>query len=220
LTDLAGLHKQAEAARQTSVDTGNEAALLAALRMPPEVPGLSDQISAAQLLVATGRQRREEAEQLAEAARQTRAQLPDKATTQQQLAMYALRRELTAEAEAQQLALQSCRAAEQHAAAELKAAGEALNQAQDALAAARRAHAAADLAVTLHAGDDCPVCRQRILTMPALEAPADLDAADAAVGAATTAQRKAQAAHQKAASATAAASTPLANTHPRLAESP
>jgi len=219
LSDLAELHKQAEEARQTSQQTGNEAALLAALRMPPEVMGLSDQISAAQVLVATGRQRREEAEHLADAARQTRAQLPDKAATQQRLGMYALRRELTAEAEAQQLALQNCRAAEEHAAAELTAAGEALNRAQDTLAAARRAHAAADLAVTLHAGDDCPVCRQRVMTLPAREAPADLNAAEAAVAAATPAQRKAQAAHQNAAKDSAAASSALAGTQARLDKS-
>ena len=216
LTDLAELHKQAEAARQASLNTGNEAALFAALRMPPEVGGLSEQISAAQLLVTTSRQRRDEAEQLAETAGHARAKLPDKAAMQQKLGMYALRRELTAEAEAQQAALHSARTAEQQAAAQLKLAGEALDETQATLAAARRAHAAADLAVTLHAGDDCPVCRQRILTLPAREAPADLNAAEAAVKAATPAHRRADAAHRDAGNATAAASSSLAGTQARL----
>jgi len=216
LSDLAELHKQAGQATQAAQHTGNEAALLAALRMPAEVGGLSDQISAAQELVASSRQRREEAEQLAETARYARAQLPDKAATQQQLGMYALRRELTDEAHAQQAALESCRAAEQHSAGQLKLAGEALDEAHATLAAARRAHAAADLAVTLHAGDDCPVCRQRIVTLPAREAPADLHAAEAAVKAATSAQRTAQAAHQDAAKQTAAASSSRAGTQARL----
>jgi exonuclease SbcC len=216
LTDLAELHKQAEAARQTSLTTGNEAALLAALRMPPEVGGLSEQISAAQLLVVTSRERRDEADQLAEAAGHTRGKLPDKAAIQQKLGMYALRRELTAESEAQHAALQSCHAAEEHSAAQLKAAGEALDQAQGTLTAARRAHAAADLAVSLHAGDDCPVCRQRILTLPAREAPSDLNAAEATVKTATSAQRKADAAHRDAGNATAAARSTLAGTQARL----
>lgn len=216
LTDLAELHKQAEAARQTSLTTGNEAALLAALRMPPEVGGLSEQISAAQLLVATSRERRDEADKLAEAARHARGKLPDKAAIQQKLGMYALRRELTAESEAQHAALQSCHAAEEHSAAQLKAAGEALDQAQGTLTAARRAHAAADLAVSLHAGDDCPVCRQRILTLPAREAPADLNAAEATVKTATSAQRKADAAHRDAGNAMAAARSTLAGTQARL----
>ncbi len=216
LSDLAELNKQSEVARQTCQDAGNEAALLAALRLPPEVGGLSDQISAAQVLVATCRQRREEADQLAEAARSTRAELPDKAATQQQLSMYALRRELTAEADAQQAALRNCRAAEEHSAAQLETADKALSQAQDSLAAARRAHAAADLAVTLHSGENCPVCRQVVLSVPALEAPADLNAADATVSAAITAQRAAQRAHQDAAKATAAASSLLAGTQARL----
>src|SRR6201998_399564 len=107
LSDLAELHKSAGQAADAAQHTGNEAALLAALRMPAEVGGLSDQISAAQELVASSRQRREETEVLAEAARHARAQLPDKAVTQQQLGMYALRRELTAEAQAQQAALES-----------------------------------------------------------------------------------------------------------------
>ncbi|HUC22990.1 MAG TPA: SMC family ATPase [Streptosporangiaceae bacterium] len=216
LSDLAELHKQAELAREKATTTGNEAALLAALRTPAEVPGLSDQISAAQELVARSRQRREEAEQLAETARHARAELPDKAATQQQLGMYALRRELEARAETQQAALDSCRAAEQLSAAELTAADETLIQAQDKLAAARRAHAAADLAVTLHAGDDCPVCRQRIVALPAPEAPADLNAAEAAVGPATAARRKAQKAHEDAGKAAAAASSSLAETRDRL----
>ena len=216
LSDLTELHKQAEAARQTHQQTGNEAALLAALRTPPEVGGLSEQISAAQVLVATCRQRREEADQLAEAARRARAGLPDKAVAQQQLGMYALRRELTADADGQQAALQNYRDAEQRSAAQLEAADEALSRAQSTLAAARHAHAAADLAMTLHVGEDCPVCRQTITTMPAREAPADLDAAQAAVDAAITTHRTAQGAHQNAARATAAAASALTGTQARL----
>ncbi len=216
LSDLTELHKQAEAARQTHQETGNEAALLAALRTPPEVGGLSEQISAAQVLVATCRQRREESDQLAETARRARAELPDKAVTQQQLGMYALRRELIADADGQQAALQSCRDAEQQSTVQLATADEALSKAQDTLAEARRAHAAADLAMTLHIGEDCPVCRQAILTMPAREAPADLDTAQAAVDAAITAHRTAQDAHRHAGNATAAASSLLAKTHDRL----
>ena len=216
LADVADRHQRADEAQQIARNTGNEAATLAALRMPPEVAGLSEQISAAQELVATCRLRRDEADQLAEAAGQTRAQLPDKAATQQQLGMYALREELTAEEETQQTAWQSCRATEQSRAAELQAADQLLSQAQDDLATARRAHAAADLAVTLHVGEDCPVCRQRIAMLPDRTAPADLDAAEAAVGAATKAQRTAQGRHQDAVKAAAAASSALAATQARL----
>ncbi len=216
LADLAELHDQAAKARQDSQDTGNEAALLAALRMPPEVPGLSEQISAAQVLVTACRQRREAADGLSESARLARARLPDKTTAQQQLGMYALRRELTADAATQQAALQDARAAEQHSANRLHAADEALSLASEALAAARRAHAAADLAVTLHVGENCPVCRQPVREMPAGQAPADLDAAAAAVDTAAAAQRTAQAAHQDTARAAAAADSALAGTQARL----
>jgi len=88
--------------------------------------------------------------------------------------------------------------------------------AQDADEAARRAHAAAGLAETLHVGDDCPVCRQTIRVLPPHEAPADLAAARTALESATKAQRDARIAHQDATRATAAAKSALGGTQARL----
>jgi exonuclease SbcC len=216
LAELAELDNQAAAARQLAADVANEASLLAAIRMPAEVPNLAQQIAAANFLLAQSRIRRDEAERAAEAASQARSSLPDKAATQRQLDLYALRQELVLEAEQQQAALAACAEREEKLAAQLQGAELAVTTAQDAQEAAQRAHAAASLAGTLHIGADCPVCQQVVQTIPRREAPADLAAATAALEAATKAQRQAMTAHREAVRAAASASSARDSTQARL----
>jgi exonuclease SbcC len=216
LATLTELHKQSEDAIQLVKAEGNEAAQLAAVRTPAEVPGLAQQIAAAQALVAASRERRDVAAQAAADAEAARSVLPDKDGVRRQLDMYALRRDLIAEAEKQTQALAACQDTEAKLHARLEAADLTAGQAQDAVEAARRAHAAAGLAETLHVGDDCPVCQQRVQTLPAHPAPADLSAAREALATATAAQRTARAAHQEAAKATASAQAALDGTRRRL----
>jgi DNA repair protein SbcC/Rad50 len=216
LATLTELHKQSADATERVTTAGNEAALLAAVRPPAEVDGLAQQIAAAAALVAAARVRRDDAAQGAAQAEQARAELPDKAETQRQLGLHVLRRELIAEAELQTAAVATCREKEDKLAAELEAADLAASLAQEALEAAQRAHAAAGLAETLHVGDDCPVCRQRVATLPLLQAPADLTAARTILDTSTKAQRQARTAHQDAAKAAAAASSAFETTQTRL----
>ncbi len=216
LATLTELHKQSADATDRVTTAGNEAARLAAVRTPAEVEGLAQQIAAADALVAAARQRRDDAALAADQAEQVRAGLADKAETQRQLERYARRRELVAEAEFQATALVTCREKEDKLAAELEAADLAVAVGQDTLESAQRAHAAAGLAETLHVGDDCPVCRQRVQVLPVHEAPADLSAARTMLDTATKAQRQARTAHQDAAKSAAAASSALAATQARL----
>ena len=210
------MHKQSEDAAQLVKAEGNAAAQLAAVRTPAAVPGLAQQIAAADALVTSSRKRRDQAAQAAAEADEARSGLPDKAGTQRQLDMHALRRDLIAEAEKQARALTASQQNEAALAAQLQAADLAVAEAQGAVEAARRAHAAAGLAETLHVGDDCPVCQQKIEALPAHRPPADVSAAQAALEAATTAQRSARAAHDKAARATASAQSVLDGTRSRL----
>jgi exonuclease SbcC len=216
LATLADLHKQSAAAHDLVTSERNEAASLAAVLTPAEVPGLAQQLAAADSLIAASRQRRDEAATALEQADRARAGLPDKTETQRQLEMYALRRELVAEAELQTTALAVCREKEDKLAVELEAADLALAVARDALDAAQRAHTAAGLAETVHVGDDCPVCQQKVVTLPRLVAPADLGAARSALDTATIAQRKARAVHDTAAKATVSAKSVLDGTQARL----
>jgi DNA repair protein SbcC/Rad50 len=216
IATLAGLQERSAEAARLAADERNAADLLAAVRTPAEVPGLAQQIAAAQDLVTSCRERRDEAARAAQAADDERAALPDQAATRQHLEMYALRRELTADAERQAADLAASEATAAKLAADLHAADQQLALAREKLEAARRAHAAAGLAQTLHVGDDCPVCRRRIGALLPLETPADLDAARAALDAAATAQRQAQAAHQAADRTAASAQSALDGTRSRL----
>jgi DNA repair protein SbcC/Rad50 len=216
LATVTELHKRAADATDRVTSEGNVAVQLAAVRTPAEVSSLAQEITAAVEMVAAARQRRDDAARLADEADQDRAALPDKATVQDHLRMHALRRELTAEAERQSAALTDCRERAAKLAAELEAADLDVAAAQQADEAARRAHAAAGLAQTLHVGEDCPVCRQRVQALPASEAPADLAAARAALDRAVAAQRQARAAHAGADKAAAAADSDLAGTQRRL----
>ncbi len=216
LAALTELQQQAAAAEQLRKDVGNEAASLASLRVPAEVAGLAEQIAAAEALVTGGKQRREAAALAAERASQARTALPDKADTQRLLEMYALRRELVAEADKQEAALTSRSQAEDELAARLRMAEDAVAAAHAGLDAAHRAHAAAGLAQGLHVGEDCPVCRQPVATLPKLDPPADLDAAQAGLEAAIRSQRQTRTAHQDAAKGTAAAKSALDTTRSRL----
>ena len=216
LTALAELDRQAAVARQIAADTGNTARLLTALRMPSQVPGLAQQIAAADTLIVGARVRRDNAERTAAEASELRSGLPDKAAAQRQLELHALRRELTRDAEQQQLALTASQAQEEQLAAQLRDADLASTAEQQALDAAQRAHAAAGLAQTLHTGETCPVCQQTIQALSPRSMPADLGAARTAVEAAATAQHKTRTAHQEAAKTVAGAKTALDGTQGRL----
>jgi DNA repair protein SbcC/Rad50 len=216
LAELASLGAQTAVAKQQATDIQDEARQLSALATPPEVAGLSRQIGAADALIAEARIRRDEAERAAAQASQLRSELPDKADTQRQLEMHALRRQLTFEAGQQQAALAACAEAEEQLDAELQAAELELTAVREASDAAQRAHAAAGLAETLHVGAECPVCRQLVTALPAAKTPADLSAARARLDAAVKAQRQARAAHQESARATASARAALHSTQARL----
>jgi DNA repair protein SbcC/Rad50 len=216
LAELTELGHQADAARQIANDQQNEVRLLAALRMPSEVPDLARQIAAADSLVADCRIRRDEGERGATEAAEVRSGLPDQATTQQQLGFYVLRRELESEAEEQKATLAACASTEERLAAQLQAADLELSRAQEALETAQRAHAAADLAETLHVGEDCPVCRQQVQALPLRQTPASMSAARVSLDAAKKKQQQAGADHRKAASAAAAATSDLDKTMARL----
>ncbi len=205
----------AEAADRVTTE-GNVVVQLAAVRTPAEVGGLAREIAAAVEMVAAARQRRDDAARLADQADEDRAALPDKAAVQEHLRMHALRRELTADAERQTATLADCRERAAKLAAELEAADLDVAAAQQADEAARRAHAAAGLAQTLHVGDDCPVCRQQVQVLPAREPPADLAAARTALDRAVAAQRQARTAHAAADKAAAAAESELTGTQRRL----
>jgi exonuclease SbcC len=216
LTMLTDQQAQVTVARLQVQQERNAVGQLAEVRPPAAVEGLAQQIAAAQSLVADRRQHLDNASLAAEAAARSRADLPDKASVQRHLDNHALRRDLIAEASRQAKAVAAAHEQEAKLAGRLQAAELDSSLAQEALDAAQRAHAAAGLAQTLHAGDSCPVCQQRVAALPQHEAPADLASARATLDATAAAQRAARAAHQDAGKTAAAAVSALQVTQARL----
>jgi exonuclease SbcC len=216
LTNLTDLHARSTDAKQKAERNGNETYQLTALRMPDTAPGLAAQITAAEQAVTAARQQRDEAEQLAQDAAAARERLPDKTETQHLIALHAEVRELVAKSAQDEAELQLCQTMQESRAGQVQLAELQLTQAQDADQAAQRVHAAARLAQTLHLGEDCPVCRQPVRSLPAVSAPADLTAASANVDSATKLSREAQQAHAAATAATAAAGAAVDATKARL----
>ena len=205
---LAALRELADQAGQAAAQAraaGDETALLAAIRTPAEVPGLAQRITDAENLCSERARRLAHADELSARAEEDRDRLPDKTRMELFRTGHREHRKLAAELKAQDRDLAAAQVAETARSDELQAAERDLEQAQDAVAAAERAHAAAALAGHLTVGDECPVCLQRVAALPRHAAPADLTKAKAAAQAAVTERKRAAGAHAAAARAAAAA---------------
>jgi DNA repair protein SbcC/Rad50 len=216
LTGLDELQQQAALAQQAAAQNGTETAQLGALQMPDAAPELAGKIKAAAQEVTAARQRLDEAGQLAEDATLAREQLPDKSEAQRLLGLHAEARELAAQAKQEEAELKMCQTVQESRTSQAQLAEQQVSQARDACEAAQQAHAAAGLAQTLHIGDDCPVCRQPVSSLPVTGTPADLTAAKANLDSAAKLHRQVQGALADAAASTAAAVRDLKRTSESL----
>jgi exonuclease SbcC len=204
LAALRQVADQAEQAAQQARAAGDEIALLAAIRTPAEVPGLTHRITEADDLSSERAQRLTLSEKRLVRAEEERDRLPDKTQTELFRAGHQQRRQLAAQLKQQEQDLAGTQAAEAARSADLQAAERDLEQAQDAVTRAEREHAAVALAQHLTVGDDCPVCLQRVHSLPHHSPPADLTKAKAAAQAAARERKRALDAHAGAARAAAA----------------
>ena len=218
LAALASLTDQAEQAELRATAAREESALLAAVRMPAEVPGLAGRISRADALAAERATQRADAEQLEADAERARAQLPDQTLMDRMATAHAERRRLASLLAGQEQAEAAAAVTEQARAAALHNAERGSERALAALASAQREHAAADLAGSLHVGDDCPVCLRRLTEVPQHATPAGLGRAAAAAEAAAKEVRRLKAEHRAADRDAAAARGTADNTRHQLSE--
>lgn len=218
LAGLAGLRQQAELAAAQASDNRAEAGLLAALRMPAEVPDLAQRITSADTQIAERAQQRDKTQQLEHDAERARAKLPDRTLMERTVAAYAERRRLAALHQRQEAARGARQDAERSLAKKLHDTERHLQLAQAQLADAERADAAAHLAEGLSIGDDCPVCLRSVTTLPRHGKPADLLKARKAIESAVAERGRAQEAHSRAAKETAAADGVARQTGQQLAE--
>ncbi|HWF79317.1 MAG TPA: SMC family ATPase [Streptosporangiaceae bacterium] len=212
LGELRGLASAATEADSAAAAVRAEAGLLAAVRMPAEVPGLAARISSADAAVARCEVDRDRADQAGIEAVEAREALPDKAQLERLRDDYGQQRELAALRAKQEKALTDRRVAQDVVEAALARAEENFEQARTAHSAAERAHAAVALAQQLALGADCPVCLRPITELPHHPVPADLVESRAAMDACAKAVSKARADRDQATKATAVAAGHLETT--------
>jgi exonuclease SbcC len=218
LTALRTITEQADQAAARAAAARADAALLAAVRSPDDVPGLARRIAAAGGLVARRAAERDDAEHAENEAQQARDGLPDRARAERLRDAYAERHRLDGVLAGREREREERRADADTRAAALQAAELRLTRAQDDSASAEREHAAVALAQRLVQGADCPVCLQPVTALPHHRIPADLLEAKTAAERAASEVKQARAAHDQAAKAAAVASSVVADIEVQLAE--
>jgi DNA repair protein SbcC/Rad50 len=216
LAALAGLRQRAQDTATQAEQVRTDCAKLAAVRTPAGVADLARRIAEAERLVAERKTHRDIAEAAETAAQQAREALGDKSSLDRLAVAHEQHRELATQLSRQEKELTARQAAQAEAEQRLAGAQRDLDRAGEELAAAERSDMAAALAEHLHAGEDCPVCRQRVTALPPRPAPARLAAAKDAAATAQAAYRTAQAACQTAVQVAAGAMSAAGGTQERL----
>lgn len=205
---LQALNQRSELARQAADEADTmraQAGLLAAVRVPPGVAGLTDRITAADEQVAAREKQATDAADAEDEAERARDMLPDKAHLEALARGYEQQRTLTTKIQVQQEDLTAKRDAHNALALDHEAAEKEAEQARTALEATQRAHAAYTVAEALRVGEPCPVCLQPVITLPHHATPPGLDELRAAADAAKKKLAQARNAHDEASKLVAAA---------------
>ncbi|HVW82326.1 MAG TPA: SMC family ATPase [Mycobacteriales bacterium] len=198
---------------QAAASTNRAAtAQLAGVKIPKGATDLAARIKAADEQLTAARSGRDKAEAAEEIARLARAELGDLDRYQRWEAAYTGRAEAENTLVGQRETLAQLRTLEGEVRERVAAAEAAVIEAEAAQAAAQTADAAAAVAATLHVGDECPVCEQKVAAIPHHRAPADLKKAAAAVTAAKADLKKAAESAQQVAVKVAAAEAAVAAT--------
>ncbi len=216
---LQALSQRAEQLRQATQQAQaarDESDLLAAIRIPAEVPGLAERITRAAARVTACKQRAEAAAEAHEGAERARDALPDKARVQTMAGAYERHRTLSDELQRRQGELTASLDAEKVLAGELDAAGQRAAQARAARETAQQTHASYTLAEGLRVGEPCPVCLQPVSRLPHHPTPPGLEEARAAAEAAEKKLTLAQKAQAKASRDVAAADATVNGTRLQL----
>ena len=156
------------------------AATLAAVAVPDGLGALADALAAAQRDAEAAASAAEETQAAVTKAEHARAELGDAAQLQRLRDAHAQRASLAERIAKGTPIVAAAKKAEEAGAAAVERAAAAVTEAESALESVRRDHAAHAVAATLVAGEDCPVCRQTVATLPRREAPAALADAEAA----------------------------------------
>jgi DNA repair protein SbcC/Rad50 len=217
VTRMADLRDQWTTANQDAKQARESLTGLGELRTPAGVAELADRLATAEAQIASREAERVKAEAAETTAEQACADLPD-------LTALLAWRDAHTRAAALRKELDTLRAASTEAtdretelAVDVTEAELALLTAQTHATEVDREHRAAALAVDLHVGEACPVCRQQVGTLPHHDVPPDLAEARAAVDPARKALATATKKHSDAARRAAAAASSMESGEKQLA---
>ena len=181
------LSQRSEQARQAADRAGavrEQATLLAAVRVPAGVAGLTDRITAADQQVAAREKQTADAADAEEDAERARDTLPNKTHAEALARSYQQQRTLMTRLQSQETDLTVKQDTYDALALDYEAAEQDAERTRAARDAAQQAHAAYALAEGLRAGEPCPVCLQPVITLSHHATPPGLVDVRAAVDAA------------------------------------
>lgn len=165
--ELAALADKLRSTEGEAAELGSQVALLGEVRVPADVADVAGRGAAAAAAVAEASAAEDAAVALVDAARAAREQLGDTAALRSQLEAWRSVDDLAGRVDTGAAMVTEREAAIAPLVDALDAARRSVAEAEQAVAAARVDHAAADLARHLHPGDDCPVCGGRVESLPA-----------------------------------------------------
>ena len=174
------LLRRKETRAAAAADADRAVAVLRGVQPPGDLDSLAAVIADAQRGVAQATAAAEQATSDVAKATEQREALGDAGTLQVWQEAHQQRVTLEERVANGRPKVAEAEAAEQRAADEVAQARDALTAASDAVDAARRDHAAHAVAASLVAGELCPVCLQKVATLPDRPAPAALKDAEAA----------------------------------------
>lgn len=164
--ELAALADKVRSSDDQASVLRSQVSLLAEVRVPPGIADVAGRRAAAGAALAEAAAAERDAVALVDAARAARDELGDAAVLRSLVAAWGAVDDLAGRVETGAAMVRDREATLAPLADALEAAAREAERAEQALAAARVEHAAADLARHLHAGDDCPVCGARVDSLP------------------------------------------------------
>ncbi|GAC1410825.1 MAG: hypothetical protein NVSMB57_04930 [Actinomycetota bacterium] len=210
------LHRDQEAARAEAEAAAGRQTRLAMIVCPKDLSQQGSRTEEAKCMHSAAVIALERAEAEYRATEDLVGSLPPRSQLEMKREALILHEELARQVEAARAGLVALVDQESDATKAFDQATEHLKAAQDRLESIRTEHRAHELARTLVAGEECPVCRQPVETPPQLAVPNDLAASRAMVEAALRDAEAARAAQVKAEKQRATADARLSDLEQRL----
>ncbi|MBX7158747.1 MAG: SMC family ATPase [Acidimicrobiia bacterium] len=178
---LQALQESVRRGRDDAATASDAIAVLGAVQVPDGIGDIAEAVAVARRAVAEAEAREAAAADTLREATAAVDELPDAGVLGRVRAAHERRAKLAAQIHDLGESLTPLAAAEDDATTAAKAADEQVEVARRHLRSVQDSHLAHTLAETLAPGEPCPVCAQTVTTVPSLDTPAEVPAAQAAL---------------------------------------